>query len=116
MPHVVNRHHYRSQRRPELPPLPAPWLYVGRGTPLGNPNSIAAVPDVAENLRLYRRHLWTQIEARDPEVIACLNSITMDTALVCSCAPRPCHAQIIVAAWEWWCERMEAVTQRRENQ
>ena len=77
-------------------------LYIGRGTPLGNPHSLAEIPDVDANLAAYRRHLWRLIQARDPKVLEWLGRITQDTALVCSCAPRRCHGDVIVAAWEWW--------------
>lgn len=104
MPHVINRHAYRSRARPDLPPLPVPALYIGRGTPLGNPNTRQDIPDTAKNLTAYRRHLWGLIVARDAKALEWLGRITEDTALVCSCAPRPCHGDVVVAAWRWWRE------------
>lgn len=102
MPYVVNRHHYRSGKAPNKPPLPADALYIGRGTALGNPVTIQECPDVATNLAAYRRHLWCLLQTGDSATIEMMERISEDTALVCSCAPRPCHGDVVVAAWEWW--------------
>lgn len=102
MPKVINRHHYKGKS------YPVPWLYVGRGTPLGNPLSVAECPNATENLSRYRRWLWGKIKGGDRDVIAALHAIDEDTHLVCSCAPRPCHADVIVKAWEWWRKRATA--------
>ena len=93
MPTVINRHHYRGKD------LPEPWLYVGRGTPLGNPYTLAEHGMNA--LPLYKAWLWRQIRSGSPLVLAALRSITPEHHLVCSCAPRACHADIIVRAWLW---------------
>lgn len=109
MPAVVNRHRYLPtpgvgphaertgrERRPELP---QPWIYVGRGTPLGNPYKREQHGDDA--IELYRRHLAERIKAGDPAVLRQLDSITEDTSIVCSCAPKPCHADVVLRAWLW---------------
>lgn len=88
-PRVVNRHHYKA--------LPAAAVYVGRGTSLGNPYT-REVPDA---LAKYRRWLWDKIKAGDAAVLEALRSIGPDSLLVCSCWPRPCHADVIRAAWCW---------------
>lgn len=93
MPTVVNRHHYRGKR------LPQPWMYIGRGTPLGNPFRYPEHPDALEQ---YRSWLWWRIRERDDGVLRMLAQIRPETHLVCSCAPRPCHGDIVVRAWEWW--------------
>lgn len=104
MPTVLNRHHYRGQRFPE------PWIYVGRGHPLGNPYTVADHGIAA--LELYRRWLWKKIRERDTRVLGAMAQIREETHLVCSCAPRPCHADVIVRAWQWlgsqkwWRERL----------
>ena len=93
-PRVINRHHH-----PGPDALPRPYLYVGRGTPLGNPYTVKEHGE--EALSLYRTHLWEKIRVRDKDVLRALASITWDTHLVCSCAPKPCHADIIATAWDW---------------
>lgn len=99
MPIVVNRHHFESQDE-----IPGPWIYIGRGTPLGNPYLLK---DHGEQdcLRLYKKHLWRKIRDFDRDVIAELRRITPEHRLVCSCAPRPCHGDVVVKAWEWCRER-----------
>ena len=92
MPTVVNRHHFKDTSE-----IPRPD--VGRGTPLGNPYTRQKHGE--EALALYRRWLWSRIQERDPKVMRALRAIRADLHLVCSCAPRPCHADVIVRAWEW---------------
>jgi len=91
-PTVINRHHYPDG-------LPEGAIYIGRGTPLGNPYSvdehgIGAFP-------LYKRHLWRKIRQNDPSIMKALREIGPDSMLVCSCAPRLCHGDVVVAAWKW---------------
>jgi len=93
VPTVVNRHHYKGK------PLPKPWMYIGRGTPLGNPFTVREHGDAA--LELYRRWLWDKIRSNDEDVLCALRRITRSHTLVCSCKPRPCHGDIVVRAWEW---------------
>ena len=93
LPVVVNRHWYKDK------PFPPRWRYIGRGKPLGNPFTVKEHGEAA--LDLYRRWLWDKIQARDPSVLAELRQIGPDTALVCSCAPRPCHGDVVVRAWAW---------------
>lgn len=110
-PHVINRHHYTwepgfgdpPKRASATPPLPTPRLYIGRGTPLGNPFRHEEHGDAT--LELYRRHLWAAIKANDRAVLDELASITEAHHLVCSCSPRPCHGDIVVRAWEWCRDR-----------
>lgn len=105
-PWVVNRHAFRSRggrtsSKPDArPELPQPWIYIGRGTPLGNPYTLQEHGQNA--LGLFRRHLWKLLLAEDPPVIAVFRRITTETSLVCSCAPAPCHGDICVRAWRWW--------------
>lgn len=90
---VINRHHYRDG-------LPPGSVYVGRGASvLGNPFTLEKHGSRA--LELYRDHLFGAIEKRDEVILAALNAIGPDAVLVSSCAPRPCHADIVVEAWEW---------------
>ena len=108
MPEVVNRHHWRGR-------WPAGRaLYVGRpgkiargemmrgaldGPALGNP--YRAAEHGRATLDLYRKHLWRRIQAEDPAVLEALGRIEEGTLLVCSCAPGPCHGDVIVRAWSW---------------
>jgi hypothetical protein len=95
-PVVINRHHFKGQR------LPQPSMYIGRSrtsrpSPLGNPYTKAEHGEDA--LGLYRKHMRAKIDAGDVAVLRALNSITPDHSLVCSCAPRPCHGDVVVELW-----------------
>ena len=114
MPTVANRHHFGKGRWPDG------CMYVGRpsslserilrdqlhvldGTALGNPYKPDAFESPQDCLDAYKRWLWDRVSPksgyRQPKVIAALEAITEDTILVCSCAPRPCHADVLVALW-----------------
>lgn len=112
-PAVLNRHHYKTRDE-----IPEPWVYMGRGHPLGNPfvvvkddpvvrSALADDPNNPEHrssidaLTRYRRWLWEQLRRRNPEVLRELGKIKAETHLVCSCAPRPCHLDVVVRAWKW---------------
>jgi hypothetical protein len=90
-PRVANRHHFGGRK------LPPRAVYVGRGSPLGNPYT----RDVPDALGEYRRWLWAQLRVSAPSVVGMLSRVRPDALLVCSCWPRPCHADVIRAAW-WW--------------
>jgi len=92
-PQVVNRHHYRRTG------LPRGARYIGRGTPLGNPYTVAEHGSSA--LELYRKWLWKKIRQRDVAVMEEMRRIKPGDLLVCSCKPRPCHGDVVVAAWTW---------------
>jgi len=107
-PRAWNRHHGRA---------PAPSLYVGRSpdprraSPLANPFPLElregeSRAEAAEiNLRRYKRWLWRHIDPTSkefsPRVVAELDKITPEYHLVCSCWPRHCHAEVVIAAWRW---------------
>ncbi len=97
-PKVINRHHFRGR------PYPKPWLYIGRNdkdpskaSPLRNPFDVRRHGEKA--MDLYREHLRTMIEIEEPDVMAELRKITASHHLVCSCAPRPCHGDVVVEVW-----------------
>jgi hypothetical protein len=87
---------------------PEPSVYVGRGSLLGNPWPLELPPGqtraeaAAANLGRYKRWLWSKIKpGGDHRVLAALDEIGPHHHLVCSCWPRHCHAEVIVAAWRW---------------
>lgn len=80
-------------------------VYVGRGTPLGNPYgcNISAeiiVSSRKEAINKYRDWINNKIIVKDKAVCNELNKLykiamTNDLTLVCSCKPLDCHADII---------------------
>ncbi len=88
-------------------------IYIGRAMPglpgsvLGNPFKIGRDGTREESLVKYRRWLWEQINLKN-EVYLELRRIAEltahgDIALLCWCAPKPCHAEIVKRAVEWMC-------------
>lgn len=94
MPHVLNRHHFRGK------PLPVDSLYVGRPSALGNPYTLAEHGPKA--LPLYEAWLRGKIAEGDAAVLAMLRKIGPETGLICSCAPKVCHADIIALVFDEW--------------
>ncbi len=96
---VVNKHKHE----------PSPDdIYVGRGSPLGNPYShrggtkADVLVDTRERaIEMYENLLRVHIEKKTKAVIAELNKIGQrelegkHTNLVCFCAPQSCHAEVI---------------------
>ncbi len=82
-------------------------IYVGRGTPLGNPFPITVNNDREKVLRLYRAYLYSKIKQQDESVLRFFKYIKRQEAkngnvtLLCHCHPLPCHAEIIIEAIEY---------------
>jgi len=90
-------------------------VYIGRAyrnwdeSPLGNPYQIGPDGDRATVIKKYRRWLWVKIRSQDPDVLrelGCLSYLarTKGCTLLCWCAPKPCHGDVIKSALEWMYE------------
>lgn len=80
-------------------PAPQPSVYVGRPSPWGNPWTHLAFGSAPhrsdtrdEAIAKYRSWLDERL-VRDPMFIEPLRRAA---SLVCSCAPLPCHADVLV--------------------
>lgn len=113
MAQIVNFHHYGRDKAKLTAEFGDDWMYVGRQnpqlqlerSPLANPFSSSEPANAslsANPIADYKRWLWGRIKVRDTAVIQALERIGPETALVCWCAPKPCHAQIIETAAAWW--------------
>lgn len=99
-PRPWNRHHGEP---------PGPSVYVGRGSPLGNPfkvevkNGQTRAEAAGSAMAQYKRWLWSRVnpksEHRAPTVVGALAALTPEHYLICSCWPAHCHAEVIVQAW-----------------
>lgn len=88
--------------------LPKDWknnprnVYIGRGSPLGNPYPISTERSREEVIAMYENYLHTYLLKND-RAIEALNSIaTMLTdcsnqpvKLVCFCSPKACHGDLL---------------------
>ncbi len=77
-------------------------ISVARPTPLGNPFPIASESDRAGAIERYRAELPLILARSAParmqfaRVVAAAR--TGDVTLLCWCAPKPCHAEVIATA------------------
>jgi len=87
---VLNKYHGRT---------PPGAVNSMRGGAWGNPFVIGRDGDRAEVVEKYRDWLWARIKA-DPLFAARVRSLH-GKDLVCCCAPRPCHGDVLekVAAY-----------------
>lgn len=85
-------------------------IYVGRPSPLGNPFQMNTEAERDSVVAQYRKWLWAQIQdgsaSAGYELIAIARRVKKgeQIRLVCFCAPRKCHADIIVNAINWLIE------------
>lgn len=71
-------------------------IYIGRGTKWGNPFKSS---NRDKNIEDYRLYLWEQIKSGK---ITKTDFDELDGKVIaCSCKPKPCHGDVIVAAWRW---------------
>src|ERR1051325_8098751 len=75
-------------------------IYVGRPSPLGNPFQMRSEADRAAVIRAYERWLREQLHDEQSAASRGIRELAerarkQDGCLVCWCAPRPCHADVI---------------------
>src|SRR5438067_2332782 len=108
---VVNWHTYDG-------PCDRSYLYIGRGTPLGNNWSHVAgtaaqfrVETRLDAIAEYRRWLWTQIQSAKGPAFEALQQVKDRVTngdkinLACSCHPKACHGDVIKSAIEYLVQR-----------
>lgn len=82
MPKVLN--HHRDD-------IPEDAVYIGRGTPYGNPFVIGRDGDRNEVIEKYRIHLNHNQTLRN-----LIQQNLRGKDLVCFCAPHKCHGDIVI--------------------
>lgn len=112
-PRIWNMYHRWSADESAPPGL----VYCGRSRKHGGPSPLAnrwrvdvqpgetRASAARRILGAYRRWLWERIEARDPNVLGALDSLTPNSWVGCTCWPAHCHAEVIVRAWRWMTAR-----------
>jgi len=96
--------------------------YIGRGSPLGNPftniptgtHAKYVVASREEAVNNYALWLQEQIHNQQPHILAELNrladlAMTQPIKLVCFCAPKKCHGDVIKEVLE------KAITEYLQN-
>ena len=85
MPKVYNKYHKNA---------PKDAVYVGRPSKWGNPFVIGKDGTRAEVIEKYRKFIWDHVFTSDL-FMADLRELK-GKDLVCYCAPKPCHADILL--------------------
>lgn len=70
-------------------------VYVGRPSKWGNPFVVGKGYEQGEAAAAYKGYLW-----QNGELLASLGEL-FGQDLTCWCAPKPCHADHLLAAAEW---------------
>lgn len=104
---VINRHTFAGQRDNS-------YLYIGRGTPLGNNWSHVSgtqaqylVGSRQEAVDQYRHWMWNEIQSGKGSVLDALKQIKERVSqgekvnLACSCTPEACHGDVVKNAVEY---------------
>ena len=91
---VVNRHH------PEHTYPHGETIYIGRGSPLGNPYPLGDYLTREHCIQDYEIYLKERILMRDSNIMAALKAIHSAAQdhpvnLQCFCAPKKCHGDSI---------------------
>ncbi|MDX6577830.1 MAG: hypothetical protein QOE96_3783 [Blastocatellia bacterium] len=119
---VVNRHTYSGPRDNS-------YIYIGRGTPLGNnwshaPNTAAQYQAVSreEAVGRYRQWLWKEVQNGNGPAFQALEQLKVRAAkgenvsLVCSCSPQLCHGDVVKSAIEHLVERDRQQSLQKQTQ
>lgn len=72
-------------------------VYIGRGTPFGNPFKSGVDGTRSEVIELYRE--WLLIQLKDPEFKALFLTLR-GKVLGCHCKPKACHGDVIIQELE----------------
>jgi Domain of unknown function (DUF4326) len=79
MPQVLNKHRVKYEDAPKA-------VYVGRGSPWGNPFKIGRDGTRAEVIARFEREILPEFDV----------SMLRGKDLLCWCAPLPCHADLLL--------------------
>ena len=75
-------------------------IYIGRGSPLGNPFPITKELPRLEAIAKYKVYLIQRILSNNDIILSALRSLKEDSKLLCFCSPAPCHGNIVKDIWE----------------
>jgi hypothetical protein len=75
-------------------------IYIGRGSPLGNPYPISESDPRDAVIDRYEIYLRDKVANKDPVILEALNNLNIDSKLICFCAPKRCHGEVIEKIWK----------------
>ena len=84
MPKVLNKHHYKQA-------LPKGSVYVGRPTKYGNPFAMKTPQERDSVVQKFKDWIYAQ-----PELLQQVRTELKGKDLVCWCAPKACHADVLL--------------------
>lgn len=76
-------------------------VYIGRGSPLGNPHAITATVTRDRACAMFAGYLTEMLSKKDKRIVSALDAIAntsldgLPVNLVCFCAPQQCHGDYI---------------------
>jgi hypothetical protein len=76
-------------------------IYIGRGSPLGNPYRLHKGAAKGSTLQAYSQWIKKKVMALDTDVMTALLAIKDGDKLGCFCKPQVCHGDIIVKIVKW---------------
>lgn len=82
MPKVYNKHHNN---------VPRDAVYVGRGSPFGNPFLIGKDGTRSDVIELYKKYVQSK-----PELEILIKNKLKGKDLICFCKPALCHADYLI--------------------
>jgi hypothetical protein len=80
------------------------FVFIGRPSRWGNPFTIGKDGTREEVIAGYRKHLWEQLADPENEELRQAVRDLDERTLVCYCAPKPCHGDILVDACRRLCD------------
>lgn len=79
---------------------PPDSTYIGRGSAFGNLKVIGKDGSREEVINWYKTWLAFKLINRDETVEIAFRKLNKDSKLLCFCAPKPCHGEVIQEYWD----------------
>lgn len=96
---VINKPHYKGLTISEIISQFPNTIYIGRPSIWGNPYVIGKDGTREEVLQKYKQYLGRKIKSGEISIRKLASLYGKN--LLCSCAPRPCHGDILEKAATW---------------
>lgn len=94
--------------------IPSVSVYIGRGSPLGNPIKITDQVPREQAIKEYEPWLVKKLLERDDKVEEAFRKLKSSSKLVCFCKPKACHGDVIVKYWNYF-QRFESYEEALSN-